>query len=68
VSKTDRIFIAGKQHGMVEGVRRGSGEGLVSANVIGDDSYNDGGWRGQFGGCRFRYGSTFSRELKFDTI
>jgi hypothetical protein len=53
---------------MVEGVRRGSGKGLNGMSMIGDNPYDDGGWRGLFSRYRFRHGSEFSGELKFDAI
>jgi hypothetical protein len=53
---------------MVKGVCRGGGEGLNGVSMIGNDSYDDGGWRGQFSRCRFRYGSEFGGELKFDAM
>jgi hypothetical protein len=68
VSETDRVFVAGEQRGVVEGVRGGGGEGLDGTSVIGDDSYDDGGWRGRFGGCGFRHGGEFGGELKFDAM
>jgi hypothetical protein len=43
MSKTDHIFIARLQCGIVKGVCGSSGEGVNGMNVIGDNSHDDRG-------------------------
>jgi hypothetical protein len=53
------------ERGISDGVCGHASKGLDGTNMVGDDSHDDEGWRGQLGGCGhgFRYGGQFGGEL-----